>query len=539
MLNFKKIVVGIFCFLTLAAIVTVIYNAIEKSAGDTYYGLEFTYSIDEDWSDSEGNTFVFKHLNRYEKDSNGYVTAYYNSSEKLAPGDSICFMSVDCLVSVYCDGNLIYETEVENSSLYSKSPGTRWNIVNIPEVSKRHNINMKIKPVYSTGCQIGQIMIGDRGRLILDIFANKIIDLFISSFLLILGVIAILYGIILNWKKDKEKEANYEMSYLGAFIIIGGIWSLAETGVLQLIANDIQQVSQIAQMSFMYGIIPMLLYLDCTNEIFRYKIVKIILCVNCLYIMAVVSLLVLEKMDMHEATYGTMIFYVLLVTTIMLCVGNSGRRFRQPDGSLPGHIKMRNVGLTSLALGIVIDMIRYGFSGVDKAKASRIGLLIVVTLVGVGTVYHSIMLVQTGMRSEIISHLAYTDGLTEVGNRTAFDERLEALINANDGGVGIVALDVNNLKKINDNLGHAEGDRLICGAVSMIKEAFSRHGSIYRTGGDEFTVIIYDDEADQLYEDGRKVFEKRMKEYNNRKDIDFSIVIAHGFAFSETSDKES
>ena len=57
----------------------------------------------------------------------------------------------------------------------------------------------------------------------------------------------------------------------------------------------------------------------------------------------------------------------------------------------------------------------------------------------------------------------------------------------------VIVLDVNNLKQINDNLGHKAGDELICGAASCIRYAFSKYGKCFRTGGDEFIVFISKD----------------------------------------------
>ncbi|MCR5741555.1 MAG: diguanylate cyclase [Gammaproteobacteria bacterium] len=44
--------------------------------------------------------------------------------------------------------------------------------------------------------------------------------------------------------------------------------------------------------------------------------------------------------------------------------------------------------------------------------------------------------------------------------------------------------DINGLKTENDTIGHEAGDELICGSAECMKNAFSRHGKIYRVGGD-------------------------------------------------------
>ena len=66
------------------------------------------------------------------------------------------------------------------------------------------------------------------------------------------------------------------------------------------------------------------------------------------------------------------------------------------------------------------------------------------------------------------------------------------LLMARDGLVrdfAIVVCDVNNLKQINDTLGHMAGDEYIINAGKMICEIF-RHSPVYRIGGDEFAVIL-------------------------------------------------
>lgn len=53
-----------------------------------------------------------------------------------------------------------------------------------------------------------------------------------------------------------------------------------------------------------------------------------------------------------------------------------------------------------------------------------------------------------------------------------------------------IALDINGLKVVNDTLGHVAGDELIIGAATCMKQCFGAYGKIFRTGGDEFIIII-------------------------------------------------
>ncbi|MBR6101073.1 MAG: diguanylate cyclase [Ruminococcus sp.] len=111
-----------------------------------------------------------------------------------------------------------------------------------------------------------------------------------------------------------------------------------------------------------------------------------------------------------------------------------------------------------------------------------------------------------------ISKEAYKDSLTSVGNKAAYSRKVEELkkeIAGGDTQLAIVMVDINELKKINDNYGHNAGDLYIKGCCHIICEVF-KHSPVYRIGGDEFVVIVRgDDYKDRLnhFEQLRKSFE--------------------------------
>ena len=104
-----------------------------------------------------------------------------------------------------------------------------------------------------------------------------------------------------------------------------------------------------------------------------------------------------------------------------------------------------------------------------------------------------------------------TDMLTGLGNRHACQEVAEKYERGElPHDLTVICLDVNELKHINDTLGHHVGDELICGAAECISSVFSTLGTCYRTGGDEFIVIGRFSEAmrRELYNQFDSVVEK-------------------------------
>lgn len=96
-------------------------------------------------------------------------------------------------------------------------------------------------------------------------------------------------------------------------------------------------------------------------------------------------------------------------------------------------------------------------------------------------------------------HRSYTisriDPLTKIGNRFAQNEQLASL----KGHYCITFIDLDGFKKINDELGHDEGDKVLIATADIIQSKLKGLGSIFRCGGDEF-ILLVDIEASQQAE---------------------------------------
>lgn len=88
-----------------------------------------------------------------------------------------------------------------------------------------------------------------------------------------------------------------------------------------------------------------------------------------------------------------------------------------------------------------------------------------------------------------------TDEMTRLYNRRMYEDDMDLIMQSDDiKGYVVIVLDVNGLKTVNDTLGHKAGDELIIGASQCIYSSFVSMGKSYRTGGDEFVVIVRCDE---------------------------------------------
>lgn len=129
-----------------------------------------------------------------------------------------------------------------------------------------------------------------------------------------------------------------------------------------------------------------------------------------------------------------------------------------------------------------------------------------------------------------IKSLAYSDVLTGAGNARAYHDAKTHLAEDFEKGniFAVVVFDVNNLKLVNDNLGHDVGDKLIVDACEIIKLSFEPN-MVYRIGGDEFVVLLKDGEA-AYCEDYMENFRRNIKSYNEVSGNKFTIAVAVGYA---------
>lgn len=92
-----------------------------------------------------------------------------------------------------------------------------------------------------------------------------------------------------------------------------------------------------------------------------------------------------------------------------------------------------------------------------------------------------------------LHHLAYTDSLTGLANRKGFYESLQTFLvwaKENKRLVGLLYLDLDGFKQVNDSIGHQGGDLLLQAVAERIKNCLRDSDRVARLGGDEFTVIL-------------------------------------------------
>lgn len=120
--------------------------------------------------------------------------------------------------------------------------------------------------------------------------------------------------------------------------------------------------------------------------------------------------------------------------------------------------------------------------------------------------------------------LSTIDTLTSVRNRNEMNNRVDRIVVGNEPvPQGVLFADLNGLKRVNDEQGHAAGDKMLRAAASILQSVF-HDGVVYRAGGDEFMILVNEISEDDVQDRVARVHFLSGKTENVR----FSIGVCYG-----------
>ncbi len=496
-------------------------------------------NISDSWTlDREGTEPIdLGSLGRHMDEQTGMVSVYQRLPE-LDGDASLVYRTKDVYTKILINDSVIYETDVYTSRFYNRSPGNLWNIAKFHMQDSGALVEMQVYMVYDTNAvTVDFTLFGDKTDIILTLCREKLLGITVSLLMVIIGLVLIAIDLMPAYSQTRK---NHGMIWLGLYSTLIGIWSLIETNVMQFFVSDMRILQMVDNMIMIVDSMPLLLYLDCEYRIFKNWVMRAFCYVNAVYILASVVLQFTGIMDLHDVLAGAMLTLVVSCIMLLIWVGAKLQDMICKHQPILNYV-IQLSGLCSLWFSALFEMLRYSKADhMDRAEYLRVGMLIFVICLAVSSQLETYRLLENGLKFDIISSLAYSDGLTGLGNRTAYLEQIESYASGEAGisQLGIVFLDVNNLKKVNDNQGHEKGDELITAASKIIADSFGKNGKSYRIGGDEFCVLMTGISLQEKYEQGLMEFQRLIKEANRVKGRTYEIQIANGFSVCDTITKE-
>ncbi len=446
----------------------------------------------------------------------------------------ISFFSSHAIVDVYLDDELVYTF---GRDLYEKELTVPKLYNNVPLGNDYQNKQIKIimtgsQPASFSG--LYDVYMGERS----DIYSLRLQDhkvlISLGIFLFTLGIILIVLSPFLFFYHDRDSR----LFFSGLLSFLLGTYILAYFGIITMLIGK-ATLNTIAEYASLYNIPTAISgYFISVVSGKRQKIMNGIFALNIFLFLASI---VLEFTNIYKFTNFSLQLHFIALAESILSVILLVNEFRERRNSVDKGIYLADViflsGLIIFMILSIIDMVIYNYNkyfnsrGVSNSKlyGFSFGALIFVSSLMISYLYYNIYSNNYEFKNSKISSLAFTDPLTGLSNRARCEQVMEVLTEEK-GIYSIINLDLNRLKQINDTLGHHEGDRLLTGFATILSDCFWNANLIGRMGGDEFIVIMTDDNSSGCTKKLHELY--AIIDEWNRKEQAFQYSVSYGYAYS-------
>lgn len=439
-------------------------------------------------------------------------------------GRVIVYDSVHMQVEVTIGAKTVYSMTAKDGP-FTKTTGCYWNFIFLTEEDAGKEIVFYVTPCYADSKPQGKFYYGAQSAVERMIINARLPRFMIATIILTIGLVLLIYVLFIV-RKAKEGE---EMFHFAIFAIMLGIWYICETQILELITRQHISIIFVDHLMLMLMALPFLLFLRQMYHSKNHPMWKIMLCLNGFIVMLRILMQIVGLFDLRETLWMT---HIAIGLSILVVIGMSV--YEITAYKMTKQVKLNLLCVGVIMLSILLELAEYRIFNKSTPIAS-LGFLFYIVVMGVVTIrdFRNIM---TQMReSRLYRKLAFTDELTGVYNRAAFNRDLDSRKIADEEKdvykilpTVIYMFDLNDLKKCNDNYGHECGDIYIKTASQAIIQVYGDSGKCYRIGGDEFCAIS-DDVSQEDIENKRKIF---AEEITNRNVPPFvvPISVAMGYA---------
>lgn len=463
----------------------------------------------EGWTDDRGNKVTLPLKLAYPQ-SGSYTL------QAIVPEQGLKEQDISLLFSAKYLNVTLFLDDKEIGSCLGKPEGTQklvgktYLIATLPNDAVGKELRIEATPLLSASMsyEINAPLLGTGESLVYDLISHELLMLTILEAIFCFGLLLMLF----SWQA--RKTGNKTFFQTGLFAIVFAMYSLAITDTIHLFLSNSQLIYLMEFLLLALTPLPLLvLVYHVSIPKFR-KILLLDIGLLTLNFCLQVALYFFTDLELRDTVLITHIVLGLSVILLIPILALSGRQ---------GDERFRLlVSFSPVLVGATCDITQFYLPGIyQKAVGFQLGVLLFIFL-------QTIYLVRSYLESDLYRTIAYTDALTGLKNRTAFEEKIIQLskTNAHDTSLWCVCADVNGLKWVNDTLGHSMGDALIRSAAKALEELKGKEGNLYRTGGDEFVLFLFN-QSNESMERAHTRFEATLDRYNQNHDVPLSIALGY------------
>ncbi len=433
------------------------------------------------------------------------LTSTISTSEYIDP--VIVLESMHQAFTISVNSEIIYEFGQDSSTIFSAPNGGIWHFVELENIQPDNNIIIEVIPSDDkTSIGLIDIYLSEKSEAVLFLIYNNALKLLISTIILVIGIFLLVTQAFIS----KGLKKNNSLLYLGLLSTNIAVWLISESNLLQFIIGDTFILGYIPYWSIQLLFIPFIFYVDSMYTP-SHKSISKYFCIAFLTNFIVSTVLHFTKIAYY---YNTLVIvHLIMVATLLYFISSllyETLAKKNKDASII-LLQISFLVLTALA---ELAVFYFGNNMNSLGVSLQTGMLLYLLACVTATSLKLRTVWVESMHTEYLRKIAYTDILTSLLNRRAFERDLEEFTESVDITKIIVNFDLNNLKYFNDNMGHQAGDNYLTSFAELVQKHLNEFGKCYRMGGDEFSAILYNVSFNTL-EQRLLTIQEKIKAFDN------------------------
>lgn len=462
------------------------------------------------------------------------IVSYTLPEDKHISNPTLVLDMYHSVIEVKLDNHKIYEY---GKSMYENNELIGHEYVFVPIPTDYKGKELRVKFTFTEKDSVTNILplkIQNEGECYTELVNNNIIAIMVSMALLLFGSILLTFSLT---RRSFGKEYS-NIAYISLFSICISLWMLCNSKIIFVYTHNSRMINVIEYFSLYAASIPVLLYFARiqSKDIFK-KILNIYAGIySIIFVLTVLSYMIFG----YHYSRILPVYHILILLSLILLLVCTIKDFKNKSQSE----KSLMFGIELVGFIVFMDIIRFN---IDKYIFHNFVTTISILPLGV-LAFVLVMIYSYGVdliqsmygkkEREILERMAYKDLLTGIYNRNKCQNILREYNNQNDSTIIIVSFDINNLKPVNDNLGHSVGDEMIIKVAEFLTESFKGIGEVGRMGGDEFISILKNKDT-VILQKALDNFQKKLEKYNKVKNKKFELSVSYGYAIREKDDDTS
>lgn len=371
--------------------------------------------------------------------------------------------------------------------------------------------------------KIGEVYTGSRDAVFKYYCYEEIFTILMVFIMVVMAIVSIGISFYLKYMNIKEQR----FADVAIFLLLCAVWFITDSQLVQSVSGS-AFISYVSFFAFMLLIVPGMYLVKHTRSLKSSRALDVIICLA--YLNVIVQSL-LNYMGVFDFVQMLFVTHILLFVGFCVIMRLLWREYKESGNRELLMIfqlfwAVAGGGLISIGLYWILKPAWYELVFGFGIIALFFYLLhVLVVMVGQNLHYRT--------EAEVYQRLSMEDCLTGMQNRKAFQKYMAET----EGKLGtyknltMICMKLEKLKSFDDSLGLHIGDELIIAASRCIAKAFGEMGDCFRTGEEEFCVVLCDNSETEEELSARLDEELRQSQYTSR----YQVSVARGISYVRDS----